>query len=766
MSTITSIRVTPQELRIGKQRWYYDTSVQILPENADCSYVNWRSSDESIATVNSAGHIYTKKAGNVMIIASACDGSGASDFVDLFVKDSIDVRTIQFDKTKLAIKNGSSVIPEYTVTPSNAGDQTVTFTSGNTNIATVTNGTINAVGVGETTITATANDGGGAKKTFRLIVTEGEPVTSVTVTPEAATLYMHRNESGDLVGDSMTLSKEVLPSNAANKNVVWESTNTNVATVNSQSGTVTARGVGVAQIFARSQDGSEEFGYCVVEVQKLSVSSVTVEPTAVTIESGDTIQLEATVSPYNAFNREVVWTSSDTEVATVDRTNGIVTGVHSGIADIKATATDGSKEYGSCIVDVFEIIPIEAASIIPKSLTLDPGETAKLRVKTEPENATVGDIMWISKDPDIASVDSEGNVTAVRNWENYVSTTTIYAYNEDRSLVCEIPVSVDTREKVFIRRDRTCDDVYFNICFEESSTPNLIWKNVGCDLSNMNNRSPVTLRLDSEYYDSFHEYEKRYLYNTQQTYTVKQLALIYLFDPLGLEYYMRQYASTHHKEKSMSSALALRDSVYLQIFGTKELDKGEFYFNIDGDEQKYCYGYTYQVTGAAREKVYSNAEALFGSHVTIDWGEFWKAVISAAFSLVIPDWMTYAQLGVNAIQAICFSEAVAGTINDTVSTFIEKKRLQINDDIANGIQSNFEKKVFKWSNKIITAGATALTTALTSMDDIFLSLEDLSDDVEIQTRASFQGYRVEIIDSELQISLHDVIGLSSYMQNN
>jgi hypothetical protein len=198
----------------------------------------------------------------------------------------------------------------------------------------------------------------------------------------------------------------------------------------------------------------------------------------------------------------------------------------------------------------------------------------------------------------------------------------------------------------------------------------------------------------------------------------------------------------------MSYALALRDSVYLQIFGTKELDKGEFYFNIDGDEQKYCYGYIDQVTGAAREKVYSNAEALFGSHVTVDWAEVAKAIIDTIFSAFnIPDWMTIAQLGVNAIQAIFFSRSIVGTSTDAVKELINNSK-------------DFKQRTMSWGTKTFI---DASTVWLSSLDEIFVTLGDIENDIQIYNAVNSQDYRLEINDESLRVSMYDIISLCNYV---
>ncbi|WP_010182123.1 Ig-like domain-containing protein [Aquimarina agarilytica] len=159
--------------------------------------------------------------------------------------------------------------------------------------------------------------------------------TGVNVTP--ATLTIDEGQTG-------TLTANVLPQNATNKGVVWSSNNTNVATVNS-SGVVTGVNNGNAIITATTNDGNftDTTNVTVNDGgnQTISVTGVNVTPASLSISEGQTGNLTAGIVPQNASNQAVVWSSNNTNVATVN-SSGVVTGVNNGTAIITATTNDGN----------------------------------------------------------------------------------------------------------------------------------------------------------------------------------------------------------------------------------------------------------------------------------------------------------------------------------------------------------------------------------------------------------------------------------------
>ena len=152
------------------------------------------------------------------------------------------------------------------------------------------------------------------------------------------------------VGEQLTLIATVAPDNATNKSVAWSSSDAEVAAVNTE-GVVSALKAGNATITVTTQDG-EKTAACTITITNVDVESIVLDKTAATLYTGETLRLNATVSPVNATNKNIVWTTSDENVATVDA-EGLVTAVGVGTATITATTEDGAKT-ATCLVTIPE----------------------------------------------------------------------------------------------------------------------------------------------------------------------------------------------------------------------------------------------------------------------------------------------------------------------------------------------------------------------------------------------------------------------------
>ena len=165
------------------------------------------------------------------------------------------------------------------------------------------------------------------------------PATSVTLDKSVLDIE---------IGQTATLTATVLPI-GANSDVRWTSSDNAVATVD-QNGVVTAVGVGEAFISAITTDGTNLFASCHVIVKPVEVKSLTLDKHEAELHIDETIILTATILPVQAANSVVLWSSSDTSVATVDA-NGVVTAVGIGEAVITAIA-EGTEVKDTCVVSV------------------------------------------------------------------------------------------------------------------------------------------------------------------------------------------------------------------------------------------------------------------------------------------------------------------------------------------------------------------------------------------------------------------------------
>lgn len=242
----------------------------------------------------------------------------------------VPVTAVSIDQgTALALAPGATSQLTLTYTPGNATNKTATWQSSDTGVVTVSgDGNVTAVANGSATITVTSQDGG-FTDTITITVSVAA-VTGVSVQPPSWT---------GQPTDTITLTANVIPSNAGNKGVTWSSSAPGVATVDA-SGLVTAVANGTATITVTTADGGFTDTCAVTVSATVPVTSVDLQPPSVTLGAGATSQLTTTVSPANATDKTVTYASDTPAVATVNA-SGLVTGVAAGSAVITVTTADG-----------------------------------------------------------------------------------------------------------------------------------------------------------------------------------------------------------------------------------------------------------------------------------------------------------------------------------------------------------------------------------------------------------------------------------------
>ena len=390
-------------------------SATVLPEDAYDRSFTWKSGNPGVAAVNNNGKVTAAAKGTAVIKAAANDGSGV--FAECKITVRQPVTSLTLNKTSLTVNRGATATLTATVGPSNADNKKVKWTTSNSAVATVSStGVVKGLKRGTATITATAADGSGKKAACKVTVTK--LVTSLTLNKTVLPLQPKKTE---------TLTATVSPSDADNKTVKWTTSNSAVATVNSN-GKVTAKGKGTAIIKATAADGSGENATCKVTVvtPKRSVSSVKLNKTSLTMQVGKTQTLSVTVKPTNADIRNVIWTSSNTKVATVD-SKGKVKAIGKGTATITATAADGSGKNAACKVTVVKKI-VTGVTIKCKANTVKVKKTLTLTATVQPTNADIKDVTWKSSNTKVATVDSNGKVCGIKK-----GTVTITATAKDGS---------------------------------------------------------------------------------------------------------------------------------------------------------------------------------------------------------------------------------------------------------------------------------------------------------------------------------------------
>ena len=364
----------------------------VSPSNATNKNVTWTSSDPTVATVNN-GLVTAVKAGTATITVRTAEGSFTATCAVNVTAAVVAVTGVSVDKSSISLTVGGTSQITETVSPSNATNKNVTWTSSDPTVATVNNGLVTARAAGTATITVTTNDG---HYTATCSVTVNVAVTGVTIDKSSISLT---------VGGTSKITETVSPANATDKSVTWTSSNPSVATVDS-SGLVTARAAGTATITVTTNDGHYT-RTCSVTVSNVAVTGVTIDKSSISLTVGGTSQITATVSPADATDKSVTWASSNPTVATVS--NGLVTARAAGTATITVT-TNGGHYTATCSVTVN--VAVAGVTIDKSSISLTVGGTSKITATVLPANATDKSVTWTSSNSSVATVDSSGLVTA------------------------------------------------------------------------------------------------------------------------------------------------------------------------------------------------------------------------------------------------------------------------------------------------------------------------------------------------------------------
>lgn len=352
--------------------------------------------------------------------------------VKSFTTNVVPVQSVSLDRSEYTFKAiNDGLLLTATILPSDATDQSVSWSSDNEDVVTVDNmGRLCSTGNGTATITVTTND---QNKTAKCIITVAQQVTSIKLNNSSLSI-----SEGKTANLTVT---EILPSNAFDKSYSWSSSNNAVATVDS-SGKVTAKTKGTAIIKVVANDGSGVSASCEVTVIRL-VTDITFEKEYVTVGCNKMVLLKYTVTPSDASITQVSWNSSDTYIASISD-DAWLRGWNIGHVTITATAKDGSGVYATCEVDVLQYV---SNIIFDKyELSIGVGEEYTLTTTILPENANVKTISWSSSDSSVAAVDDNGKITGVS-----VGTATIKAsandgsgtYKECNVIVVKLPDVVD-----------------------------------------------------------------------------------------------------------------------------------------------------------------------------------------------------------------------------------------------------------------------------------------------------------------------------------
>ncbi len=412
---------------------------EILPANATIKRVVWSITQGSdLAMINENGelsYIGNGENGTVTVEARTIDGSELKAILQVTAEYA--AKTVAVEQISLSPDNiqmtvgGSEILIQATILPADATNQNITWHSTDTNIATVKTSDgmsnyISGLNEGTAMIIATTEDGNFSDTCIVTVQTATIPVTGISIIPSDTTLY---------VGETHQLIAEIAPMNATNQDVRWTSDKPYVVSVSAE-GFISAKETGTAIISCQAVDG-DYIAYATITVieRPIVVESLSLNVSNLDLLVGDTYTLIASVYPENAPMPNLVWSSSDVSVATIE--SGVVTALAAG-QTLLTVATENNSLQATCWLTVSaNTIAVTGVILSETSLSLTIGDVRTLVATITPTDATNQNITWISSDASIVSV-SEGTITALA-----AGVTDITVITEDGGYMASCQVTVN-----------------------------------------------------------------------------------------------------------------------------------------------------------------------------------------------------------------------------------------------------------------------------------------------------------------------------------
>lgn len=419
---------TSISLNVGKTTTLKVKKVKNL-SSKKCIFKSSNKKIVKISTSNAVNKVTIKgvKKGTAKIVVTSKANSRVKKTVKVTVKQPVTKLTMS--KASLQLVNGGTAQLSVKVSPTNANNKSVGWTSRNTKIAKVTSkGKVTGVGRGSTYIIAKAKDGSG--KTASCKVTVSQLVTGIKL--DKSTLQMN-------VGGTGKLTAVITPTTANNKEVSWTSSNSKVVSVTA-SGNLTAISSGTADIVVKAKDGSNVTAVCKVTVTEPENpdSRIELNETEASVYAFQTLQLNALVykADGSISSTPVVWSSANNKIASVD-TNGLITGLAEGSTTIKAESSDGSISARCKITVLFvHVQKVTIKDTDPEASSTGmvkmAGDTWQFTATVEPENASNPKVNWYCTNSKI-SIDENGIVTVPTDITN-TTNANFYAVSEDGNI--------------------------------------------------------------------------------------------------------------------------------------------------------------------------------------------------------------------------------------------------------------------------------------------------------------------------------------------
>lgn len=396
-----SLSPSVRELAVGKTF----TPVKVTKPSKANKTAKWKSSNTSIATVNSKGKVRGKRIGNCTI---TCTLTNYNQSAKCIVRVRKLNSRVSFDKTNIRIGVGQTYRLKKTVWSNNSTLPKLTWKTSNRRVLSVnSSGKIKGNRVGLAKVTVITKDPIHAKAVCHVRVIQR--TTSLSLNTDYMVIY---------VGRSKKLTARFKPANTTIKKVKWKSGNSSIARVTS-SGKVRGISPGDTFVTATATDGSNKKVKCYIKVlEAVPATNIVVAQKDMTMKRGDSAKISFTVLPSDTSDG-IKFSSDNKRVATINK-KGVVHAVGTGNATITILTTSG----------ISATVAVNVVALNKTSLNIRQYDSETLMVFGANDKVT-----WFSSNSRIATV-SNGLVVGKGKGEAY-----IYAYVNGCKLGCKVTVT-------------------------------------------------------------------------------------------------------------------------------------------------------------------------------------------------------------------------------------------------------------------------------------------------------------------------------------
>lgn len=536
----TGISVDPASINIA-QGTTGQLSAVFSPANASNQKVSWESNEEGVASVDNDGLVTGVSVGATYIKVTSEDG-GFSDSCLVSITEAVKVTDVNINYSELTLENDESYQLQASISPANATNKSVTWTSSNESVATVdATGFVDAKVPGTTTITVTTDDGAYEATCIITVILDASTSMETFNNLDASdTDYSTGSYTGDngetwnyertkKIEDGLTgVCAELRANNGVLETVLPDGIKDLQFTFLNQDGYTSA---GYTRITISVNDSTfGTFSLDEIDVAKtvsiedinftepatlritpggwytkidditwtlpdpvIAATGIILDRNSIAFHTDEIIDLVATVAPYNASNQTVLWTSSDNAVASVN-SNGAVLALAPGTCTITAESEDGGFK-AMCSVTVSDpVFDVESVSLNESEITLTEGNTSQLIATINPLNATNQNVTWNSTNTETASVDPTGLVTAISSGETTITVTTEDG-GKTASCIVTVPViveSISLNETSLSLEEGNTFQLNAEVLPEDASNQLVEWNSTDSEIASVNETGLVT----------------------------------------------------------------------------------------------------------------------------------------------------------------------------------------------------------------------------------------------------------------------------------